>query len=349
MSGENQLPPADQVSVPAEVKTAAELGKLAFFVGNGISRLYGMPSWDELCSRMLQALAGSNVIDHNKVALLSRQSLKARISIADHYFKVFGESGSTDLTYKNMLHKGLDSSYQNKVSAYSSLAKCGVKFVTTNYDNLLSEALEGAAKVAEAVGNSNVAAQKTEAEKVDKTPPVTAVRVFGDPYKFDRVQSLSNNVVFHLHGSLNDEKTIVASTTGYLKLYSDPNIQSFLKWFFDNHVVVFLGYGLEELELLDLIIRSGAKEQGGEKKHSFFLLLPLLSHEAEIIDQLKIYYTQLGLEILPFSRNQKDYTAYADLLELWSGELAQKAKAPTRVDSLDLLDSLMLEFEGGGK
>ncbi len=38
----------DQIDLPADVKAAAELGSLTFFIGNGVSRLYGVPSWDEL-------------------------------------------------------------------------------------------------------------------------------------------------------------------------------------------------------------------------------------------------------------------------------------------------------------
>jgi hypothetical protein len=337
------LPPPEQVPIPTEVKNAAEMGKLAFFVGNGISRLYGMPSWEELCSRMFRALAANKVIDHNKVELLSRYSLKARISIADHYFTLCREEKENKLTYEAMLNVGLDPSLQTKTTAYSSLAKCGVKFVTTNYDNLLSQALEGAAKTAEPIGSMKLGSETSVKTLVDKTP-ISTVRVHGNPYEFDRVKGLDTNAVFHLHGSTNDEKTIVASTINYLKLYSDPTVQSFLKWFFETHVVVFLGYGLEELELLDLIIRSGTKT--GERKNTFFLLLPLLSHETEILEQLEIYYHQLGIEILPFSRDQKDYASYADLLEIWSGDLSRRARKPARVESLQLLDRLRNEFEG---
>lgn len=35
------VPPPDQVAIPAAVRNAAILGDLSYFVGNGISRLYG--------------------------------------------------------------------------------------------------------------------------------------------------------------------------------------------------------------------------------------------------------------------------------------------------------------------
>lgn len=344
-NSDNRLRPPKEVAVPAQIKTAASLGKLAFFVGNGISRLYGMPSWEDLCNRMLMVLANNGVIDHNKVELLSRQSLKARISIADHYFRAHRESKPDEFCYRKLLYNEEVEANRSKMSAYDSLAKCGAKFITTNYDTLLFDALEGNSKAAVTVKNLNIKLEEANDSRVDKELAKT-VQIFGDPFEFNKNQTLNNNVVFHIHGSTNDEKTIVASTFNYLKLYSNPNIQSFLQWFFEKHVVVFLGYGLEELELLDLIIRSGTDKQSPNKSNSFYLLLPLLSHEMEILEQLEIYYGQLGIEVIPFSRNQRGYAAYADLLEIWSGALAKEIQAPTRVDSLELMDNLINEFEG---
>lgn len=335
------LPLPEDCNIPEEVKTAARLGKLAFFVGNGISRLYGVPSWEELTTRMLNALADQGVIDHNKAALLGRHSLKARVSIADHYFKN-SDVGSKGLTYESMLHKTLG----NKATAYASLAKCGVKFITTNYDNLLFQALEGVTRVSEPVKDLKVRTDETsEAATVEKTA-IRTVQFFGDPEEFDRTKLLKNKVVFHLHGSIKDEKTIISSTTDYLRLYATESVRSFLSWFFEKNVVVFLGYGLDELELLDLIVRSGG-QSSKERPRTFYLLLPLLSHEAEILDQLRIYYEQLGITILPFSRDKKDYGSYGDLLERWSGELSRIAQEPMRVEALTLLDRLISEVESG--
>lgn len=334
---DSTLPAPEDCQIPEEVKIAARKGQLAFFVGNGISRLYGVPSWEELCNKMLLALADEKIIDHNKVSLLSKHSLKAKISIAHHYFK--NSAGkSKELTYKNILLRNLN----EKATAYSSLAKCGAKFITTNYDDLLYQALQGTVGAADPVKNLKIetgGGYPTTPKKTD----VETIQFFGDPSSFDRTKLLRNKVVFHLHGSINEEKTIISSTADYLNLYAKESVRDFLSWFFEKNVVVFLGYGLEELELLDLIVRSG----GVDKARSFYLLLPLLSHEAEILPQLKIYYDQLKIEIWPFSRDRNDYKAYGDLLENWSGELSRIVQEPMRVDSLDLLDRLMSEVEGG--
>lgn len=342
----HRLRPPNEVLVPTEIKTAASLGKLAFFVGNGISRLYGAPSWDELCSQMLKALAEAKIIDYNMVDILRRQSWKAQISIADHLFKKHRELKPEDFCYKKYLYNDTIKSNRKKISAYDSLAKCGIKFITTNYDTLLFDAMEGLSKATVAVKNTVVNSVADQVDHVDKAGAKT-VNFFPNPYEFKKNDSLDNNVLFHIHGSISAEETIIASTMSYLNLYNDLNVISFLEWFFDENVVVFIGYGLDELELLDLVVRKSNKTTGLNKKH--FLLLPLLTHEAKILDQLEIYYGQLGIKLLPFSRDQRDYSAYSDLLEVWSGELAQSAQEPTRVDSLKLLDRLIVEFERGNR
>lgn len=338
----------NEISLPNEVRNAAAMGKLAFFIGNGISRLYGLPSWDELSTRMLKNLAANGIIDHNKIDLLSRQSLKARISIADHYYKTNFGKDAPGLSYRAALLRDLKDTHKGNKSAYSSLAKCGAKFITTNYDSLLADALKRPASIVEPIVASDSKPDQASEEQISNSP-IKTVQVFYDPYKFNEVELMSNKVVFHLHGSIEDENTIVASTLNYLKLYSDENIQTFLRRFFEKHVVVFLGYGLDELELLDLIIRTGRQASPTTQPNRFFLLLPLLSHETEILDQLEIYYQQLNMKLLPFSRNRNDYESYSELLEVWSGELSAVIREPTRVDELDILDSLANEFEGRAK
>jgi len=234
----------DKLKPPAEVVESAKRGKLAFFVGNGISRLYGFPSWETLCSRMLNTLAAKNKLDHNKVDLLHRQSLKAKISIADHYFRAARETDPESFSYKSMLEGSLKNNYFDESNAYASLAKCGVKFITTNYDNLLASSLEKKHGIDKAIRNSTVDTVASENTILGKS--IESVGIHIDPYKFSAPEMLPNNVVFHLHGSYENESTVVASTASYLKLYGDENVQRFLRRFFETHVIVFLGYSATE-------------------------------------------------------------------------------------------------------
>lgn len=63
--------------------------------------------------------------------------------------------------------------------------------------------------------------------------------------------------VVNLHGCSNEPETMIVTTKDYLEHYDHPNVQSFLEWLFRKKVVLFLGYGLEEAEILEHILRRG--------------------------------------------------------------------------------------------
>ena len=50
-------PPPQQVDIPPEIEQAALSGNLVIFVGAGVSKLAGAPSWDEFATKTLEDLA----------------------------------------------------------------------------------------------------------------------------------------------------------------------------------------------------------------------------------------------------------------------------------------------------
>ena len=82
-----QLLQPDTLPLHPDIRDAATMGELTFFIGNGVSRLYGVPSWDELANKMLRKLAEHKKINHNELEILLRMPTKVKISIADSHFK----------------------------------------------------------------------------------------------------------------------------------------------------------------------------------------------------------------------------------------------------------------------
>ena len=154
----------------------------------------------------------------------------------------------------------------------------------------------------------------------------------------------SNNFLIHLHGALPDEKNLIVSTKNYLKLYGDENNQRKLRLLFKKQTVVFIGYGLEELEILELIVRSFKVPEKTGENPKFFVLLSLLSHEADILDHLKGYYEQLEITTIAYCRDIKGYGALADVLENWLREIKSNIKPPNRQYQQSLLDELSCKF-----
>lgn len=341
-----ELKEPEKLELPEEVKIAATMGRLTFFIGNGVSRLYGVPSWDELANKMLQRLADCGKLNHSLFGILSNYPTKVKISIADYYFKENNVKNEySGLSYQNILMDGIKKEdIHKKIPVYKLIADCNVKLITTNYDGLLSDVLSSPTSNDSIIPESKLnQSQKAENNQVGKIRNFNYA-TFKSLEEFEESSLVTNNFLVHLHGSIADENTLIASTSSYLELYRDKRNQDKLNLLFKNQTVVFIGYSLEELEILDLIIRTSTPKTNNEESPKFFLVLSLLSHEKEILKHLRIYYSQLGVTLLPYSRDQKGYLALTDVLEKWTRELQEIIQQPSRVDHQALLDDLSKKF-----
>ncbi|HLE12696.1 MAG: hypothetical protein A2504_16960 [Bdellovibrionales bacterium RIFOXYD12_FULL_39_22] len=353
---ERDIPIYDPTSVeiPEAVTLAAQEGCLSFFIGNGLSRLFKIPSWDDLVNRMLEELAKNGVINHSDASLLKEQPLKVKFSIADHYFKRNSHEKNSNpkegLSYKKMLSIPNGS---EKKSIFRLLAKCGVKFITTNYDTLLDEALVERFRT-KSDFNTPEEIDNLEPQIVDSIEVINKEKeflIFSHPSELRSIAQIEQNVLLHLHGSIaspESERKIIASTADYLGLYTDEKLMDKVRDLLKEQTIVFLGYGLDELEILELVLRSAAiVDNQADSQQQFFLLLPVLSHQAPILKHLSIYWEeQLGIKILAYNIDKKGYDSIEEVIETWSAVLSKRSKAPPRVKHVNLMDDLMSRFDG---
>ena len=335
----------EELDVPEEIQIAAIEGRLTFFIGNGISRLYNIPSWDELANKMLRSLVSEKKIDFNKYDILLKHSTKTKISIADHYFKKAIEENNPKLAYEGLLMKDVpERGTEDYPPSYSLLAKFGCRFLTTNYDPLFSNELKYQWSESRAIKTSVVSKDEKEKSHVAHNKPKD-VQVYNSIDEFEKSGMLNGNFLVHIHGSISDEKSLIVSTLDYLNLYGDKAKVDKIKLLLKDQTVVFFGYGLEELEILDIIVRS-TRDNQTENANKYFMLLPLLTHEYEIYELLKIYYEeQLGIKLLPYSRDKKDFHSIEDIIDNWAKELSDLVKEPKFDDKLSVLESLLNEYQ----
>ncbi|MEY4616406.1 MAG: hypothetical protein RJB66_1366 [Pseudomonadota bacterium] len=336
-----------ELPIPEEIRVAAKMGRLTFFIGAGVSRLYGLPSWEELANKMLLRLAECGKLNHSLVDLLTKYPTKVKISIADHYFtenrKEESHSQHPRLTYNSVLMDGISNKDIHKqIPVYTSIAKCNVKLLTTNYDSLLSDVLSSVA-----ITDSFLAEAQIESDLPIESPARSKIfdyKIFRCLAELEESSLTQNNILVHLHGSLNNEEALIASTRSYLNFYGDKANQQRLTLLFQKQTVVFFGYGLEELEMLDLLLKSSTSENVSPESPRFFLVLSLLSHELEILKHLQIYYDQLGVRLLAFCRDTKGYLALADVLDEWTKTLIPLVEHPSQVDHSLVMDQLRRQF-----
>ncbi len=230
---------------------------------------------------------------------------------------------ATHIDFRKLLHPSGKKDHIKGRKLFASLSKLGKTFVTTNYDEWLDEEID--------------------------LPPVAAVVAFGPAAPattntrtvIHKVHDLTlanlnkPNTVIHLHGSLVNPDGMILTTQHYVRHYANDRLSgnaekenrvlTFLEHLFNEKTVLFVGYGLEELEILEYVILKAQRPPGGvphEAKH--YILQGFYSHEHELMRSLTRYYLdECGIQLIPFLRDNKDWDQLLEVLE----EFARTAPA----------------------
>ena len=171
-----------------------------------------------------------------------------------------------------------------------------------------------------------------------------------DVNEFTAANLNQSQTVFHLHGMLNDPKGMVITTRDYITHYANDRTETdadgenrtltFLGHLFSSKTVLFVGYGLEDLEILEYVIQKARMlAPDGEAEARHFMLQGYFSHQSELMRSLTQYYRQCDIQLLPFQRDQKDWAQLIDVLENFAGALP--ATAPLDVQLQAEMEDLL--------
>ena len=209
---------------PDEIIQAGLNGDLVFFVGAGASMLLGLPSWTGLAAQALDDLRQNGCLNYSEIEQLNGLDPKKQLSIA--------YSIAEDNKYKLDLTKHLTGKGEGE-SIYKAINDIGCSCVTTNYDELL--------------------APRFVDTKDGSTTAASVNRVYEREQFFAKLLNEPGTVV-HLHGAISKPETMIVTTKDYLEHYDHENVQEFLGELFEKKTILFLGYGLEEAEILEYIL-----------------------------------------------------------------------------------------------
>ena len=274
--------------VPFEVENAAQSGELVVFVGAGISRLIKCPSWDGFADSVLEELVPAGIDYYELSQIKSITDPKKRLSIA----KIVAREKKIKVDYAAIFRVRLEPD-----NVYDYLNLFNSSFVTTNYEKYLSP--------------SSRKADPEEEWRFYKREQLLGVNL-------DR-----NGNVVHIHGCLDDPDNMVITTKDYLDHYSREEVQDFLRYLFEKKTVLFLGYGLEEIEVLEYILRRGgeAGKEGGNRVRRY-ILQGFFNAEKPLYDLLCKYYREsFAAELIGFPKDYKGYAHQVELLASWSKKL----------------------------
>jgi hypothetical protein len=326
-------------TIPPGLREAALIGKLIPFIGAGTSRLAGCPGWDDFANGALRQLIEKGKFTYSQLDQVKDLSPRVKLSIAT----TIAADTKTPIDYDLILHPTPRAEHKRGRHLYNCVFALGNIFVTTNYDRWLDEC------IAEPVPSAAPAANP--ATPPASTPMLSLHTVNG----FLPAALTQSNTVIHLHGSVADPTGMILTTHDYIKRYAndrrtaDANTENraltFLEHLFEHYTVLFIGYGLEELEILEYVILKARRQiNTAENEARHYLLQGFFSHETALLRSMEIYYLhECGIQLIPFLRDQKDRDQLLDVLE----DFAQRmpASGPLVLQQVQVLEDLARDME----
>lgn len=307
ISASIEIPP--KPSPPQQIKDAASNGSLVIFVGAGISRLVNAPSWDGFANAVIDQVVSEEAMNYDEARRIKEiADPRRRLSLA----LIVARKKEIQIDYEKILHKKKSQNQQEDVYKWLNQFEC--TFVTTNYDKFLTRKLQAT------VDEGSEADDSTEEDESNWR--VTKSSDFHTT-KLDAIEGKKAKII-HLHGVMNDHDGMVITTDQYLRHYTNPQVTEFLKYLFSK-TVLFIGYGLEEMEILEYLLRNkesdNGKSEADDKVARLFILQGYYGSDQMLCDTMNAYYQDLGVTLVPFLLDEKRYEQQVDILKDWSKKL----------------------------
>lgn len=300
-------------NIPEPLRLAAIQGKLIPFIGAGVSQLGGCPNWREFADASLNFFVEKDILNHAQLAQIATLSSRVKLSVALDLAK----QHNLPIDFEKLL---TPSGANKKIgdAVYTNLSRLAKTFVTTNYDKWLDQ-------------------MPPEPLRADEAESSQSLQRDISRHCFYKRNDISAenldvpNAVFHIHGSILDRDSMVLRTVDYLDRYSSHRIESiesrentfltFLQTLFKLKNVLFIGYGLNEMEVLEYIVEKGIQKPKTSEEPRHYILQGFFTHELELARSLKRYYHEFGIELLPFSRDERDWEQLITVIEYLAQEI----------------------------
>ena len=278
-----------------------EVNKLALFIGAGISRLLGLPSWKDLAEDTLKGLRKKGKLNYSDVEQIKSLEPRQILSISELLYQ--------KEKFKKEIAKRLEelekkcSGKQSPENIYDVISKIACVYVTTNYDELLGS-------------RPSSITDSTQSPEISKRKDVRD----DDPDKL-----LIRGRIIHLHGYRSEFKNMIVTTEEYLKHYTSPSTKNFLEKLFKMKTVVFLGYGLKEVEVLEYILRQGRAQEDKKSEQDtqeHFLIQGFFYSEKSLYEHLHRYYKKtFGVTLIGFIKDYEGHNGVETIIKNWANQL----------------------------
>ncbi|NQU82271.1 MAG: SIR2 family protein [Bacteroidetes bacterium] len=267
-----------------------------FFIGNGVSRLFGAKGWDEVCRILISRCYELDLFQTTS----DKVGLEELLDNPNEYPSIIGDckrflvnNGYKEI-YKEIILESLPNQEQDKIfNIIYSLSPHAI--VTTNIDE--------------------------------------QIPIYSNYRKCNLITSEipRGKGVFYLHGRQSQFESIIFTREDYIRHYRKREISNFVQQLF-SYSILFIGYGLEEYQILDAIGNQNIQSS----TNKIYRLCPELDiHKIQIRIKNRFLLNDYGIETIGYSV-EKGYDELYNVL--------RKIE-----NTLNLSVSNMTDFETKGK
>ena len=289
----NGFPIVTQENCPSLFQAVKE-EKLIVFIGAGVSRLTGCKGWDELGIALTQKCRENELFTHAEEEHLKKEAIynpRKVISICFQRCKMKENLNA----YYDSIRESIRINKPEELKIYRQINELKAKsYITTNIDR----------------GIKQFNPDATRQQIYDCTG-------LGFRRDLNRKRNiLRDGNVFYLHGTEDNMNDTIFSVDKYLEFYQRSYILKFLKEkvFSDDNVILFIGYGLSEWEILEHIFRTTKHNQS--KFHEYYVLSPIFSSEITKHHLDSTYFKDyFGISTLPYFLDHEGYKQLFVVLE----------------------------------
>jgi len=314
--------------IPHKIIEAAKNEDLVVFFGAGVSQIIGCPSWQGFARAYLEEVLKHKLINHFEYDQLFKKDPRMALTICQKIL----EEGKKDPPNPADVLKG-DPKKIKKHKIYDHLYKFNAIFVTTNFDDHMDKVViknrtlppvPPTSAVSDAVGST-----------------VQNIAVPQDIFYAENdllVTSLSNGSLIHLHGSIEDPSNLVITLPDYMGKYKPgTNHDVLLQDIFNKETVLFMGYGLEEYDIIEFLVKKSQPVKG-EIKH--YMLQAAFKEEGNMMELYGKYYSSLGIELKPYSKTQNGYSQLVNVIKAWAKEISKASASKPYIEKRRLMDEV---------
>lgn len=329
----SKIPPIPPI--PTAIKTAASKGRLIIFIGAGASRILGCPSWKELAEKYLDAIRDAGKINHFVYERLKEVGQRDPRKLLTICKVIMRENGVVKPDLRELL-KG-SKKKNEKYKIYDYIYSFNAVNITTNFDEHLDNVLKSQQSLMESRVYSVTGPAAANATTTTITSSSPRAQIFYKEADLLSSTLITNGNIIHLHGSVEDQNSLIITFPEYAKHYERGSKASvFLEEAFKK-TVLFIGYGLEDYEVLEYIVQK-AGVANGEIRHA--MLFAAFEEEEAFVEQLDKYYRHLGIQLVSYSKSINGHEQLVEVLRQWSVEIRSIAEPPGFIDVSKMIDEV---------